>query len=278
MGWRQMMTDDELNESKVRTALRTGWMGRPYSYVKEIGSTNDRLKEIARDPTYPSGAVLLADHQSAGRGRLDRRWEAPHGTSLLFSVLLRPRWPARRAAWLTMLAGLAVAEAIETVAGLSPGLKWPNDVMLEYDGEWRKVCGLLLDVALGPDGIVESAILGVGLNVNQTAAGLPDATALAATSLFVAGGRPISRLSMLTAILERLERRYDAALDGRSPAQPWSERLIMLGRPVQVTAAGSAEALFGMAEATDEWGQLLVRDAAGTLHTIAAGDVTLRGL
>lgn len=273
-----MNTDDELNESKVRAALRTMWLGRPYLYVKEIGSTNDRLKEMARDPTYPAGLVLLADHQSAGRGRLDRRWEAPHGTSLLFSVLLRPRWPARRAAWLTMLAGLAVAEAIETVAGLSPGLKWPNDVMLEYDDEWRKVCGLLLDVALDPDGHVESAILGVGLNVNQPAGGLPDVTTLAATSLFVTGGRPISRLSMLTAILERLERRYDAALDGRSPAQVWSERLITLGRSVQVTASGSAEALFGVAEATDEWGQLLVRDAAGTLHTIAAGDVTLRGL
>ncbi len=75
-----------------------------------------------------------------------------------------------------------------------------------------------------------------------------------------------------------MERRYDAALDGRSPAQAWSERLITLGRSVQVTAAGSAEALFGVAEATDEWGQLLVRDAAGTLHTIAAGDVSLRGL
>src|SRR5690606_23905475 len=101
--------DDALDELAVRAALKTAWLGRPYHYVTSIDSTNNRLRQWAADPAHPSGTVLLADFQSAGRGRMDRRWEAPPGTSLLFSVLLRPRLPAERGAWLVMAAGLAVA-------------------------------------------------------------------------------------------------------------------------------------------------------------------------
>lgn len=275
-----MIPGDELDEEAVRAGLMTVWLGRPYFYVAAVDSTNNRLKAWAADPAYPSGAVLATGYQSAGRGRLDRSWEAPPGTSLLFSVLLRPRWPARRGSWLTMVAGLAVAEAIEAVAGLPARLKWPNDVVLPGErGEtsWHKVSGLLLDVTLNPTGDhLESAILGIGLNVNIPAAALPDA-ATSATSLLVAGGRVVARRPLLVTLLERLERHYDAALDGHSPAADWAGRLITLGRTVEVSAAGSAGRLVGTAEGTDEWGQLLVRDAAGTLHTVTAGDVTLRG-
>jgi BirA family biotin operon repressor/biotin-[acetyl-CoA-carboxylase] ligase len=174
---------------------------------------------------------------------------------------------------------LAVTEAIEDVAGLPARLKWPNDVVLA-DGEgpeWHKVCGLLLDVTLAPGGErLESAIIGVGLNVNTSAAMLPAATT-PATSLLVAGGKPVSRRALLVALLARLERYYDAALDGRSPAEAWAARLITLGRRVMVTAAASAEPLIGTAEGIDAWGQLLVRDDGGALHTVSAGDVTLRG-
>ncbi len=266
---------DDLGEDTVRPALTTKWLGRPYRYAAAVTSTNDLLKQSSA----ASGTVLLAGYQSSGRGRMQRRWEAPPGSSLLFSVLLRPDWPARRAAWLTMLAGLAVAESIESAAGLTVGptvgLKWPNDVVLHRDGEWRKVCGLLLDAALTAGGRVESAVLGIGLNVNIPSDALPDA-ATPPTSLLAAAGRPVPRLPLLIDLLQRLERHYDAAMDGHSPAAAWAERLITLGRDVRVTAAGSAEALAGVAEAVDEWGQLLVRDEAGTLHTIAAGDVTLR--
>ena len=274
-----MEQENELSESAVRAALTTSWMGRPYLYMEQVDSTNERVKGWAADPHYPPGAVLLANYQSAGRGRLDRRWDAPPGTALLLSVLLRPRWPARQGAWLTMLAGLAVAEAIERVAGLPARLKWPNDVVLAVGepAEWAKVCGLLLDATLAPSGEqLESAIIGIGLNVNIPAAALPQ-TASPATSLLVAGGRPVSRRALLVAVLERLERHYDAALDGRSPADAWAGRLVTLGRRVAVTSPGQPAPLAGTAEGVDEWGQLLVRDAAGALHTVAAGDVTLRG-
>ncbi len=274
------MHPDDLTPAAVQADLRTAWLGRAYYYEAKIDSTNDRLKAWAADANYPAGTVLLADYQTAGRGRLDRRWEAPPGTALLFSVLLRPGWPAERGAWLTMLAGLAAAEAIEAVAGLAVALKWPNDVVLRQGDGWGKVGGVLLDAALDGDGRLAQAVVGIGLNVNAPAGALPDPSvtpgALPAAGLLVAAGRPTPRRALLVALLERLEAHYAAADADHSPHAPWNARLITLGQPVRVSAAGSAAPLAGVAEATDAWGRLLVRDAAGTLHTVAAGDVTLR--
>ena len=167
-----------------------------------------------------------------------------------------------------------VVAAIESVAGRPARLKWPNDVVLDHDGAWRKVCGLLLDSTLDPAGRLESAILGVGLNVNIPAEQLPVAP-MPPISLQVAAGRPIARRPLLLALLDRLEQGYDAADAGQSPWAEWNARLITIGQAVRVSA-GSSAALEGLAEGTDEWGQLLVRDAAGRQHVVAAGDVTLR--
>jgi BirA family biotin operon repressor/biotin-[acetyl-CoA-carboxylase] ligase len=269
-----MIEEPELNPAAVGATLTTAWLGRAYRYAAELDSTNDQMKRWAAEGA-PQGAVLLADYQSAGRGRLDRRWDAPQATSLLLSVLLRPAgWPAERGAWLTMLAGLAVAEAIKAVAGLPARLKWPNDVLIEHDGQWRKVCGLLLDATLDGERLA-TAIVGIGLNVNVPAGDLA-AFATPATSLLAAGGRPVARRPLLAALLARLEHAYDAADAGQSPAAAWSARLQTLGQAVTVSAAGSAVPLAGVAEGVDEWGRLLVRDAAGRRHTITAGDVTLR--
>jgi len=269
-----MIEEPDLNPAIVGATLTTQWLGRAYRYAAELDSTNDQMKRWAAEDA-PHGAVWLADYQSAGRGRLDRRWDAPPGTSLLLSVLLRPTgWPAERGAWLTMLAGLAAAEAIERVAGLPSRLKWPNDVLVEHGGQWRKTGGLLLDATLdGPR--LATAIVGIGLNVNVPAAALPD-FATPATSLLAAGERPVARRALLVELLARLEHHYAAAGAGQSPAAAWSARLQTLGQAVAVTAAGSAAPLLGVAEGVDEWGRLLVREATGQLHTVAAGDVTLR--
>jgi BirA family biotin operon repressor/biotin-[acetyl-CoA-carboxylase] ligase len=270
-----MIEEPELNQAIVGAMLTTRWLGRPYRYAAELDSTNEQMKQWAAGGAG-HGAVLLADYQSAGRGRLDRRWDAPPGTSLLLSVLLRPAgWPAERGAWLTMLAGLAVAEAIEGVVGLPARLKWPNDVLIEQAGQWRKTGGLLLDATLDGERLA-TAIVGIGLNVNVPAEALAG-FATPATSLLAAAGRAVARRPLLAALLARLERAYDAADAGQSPAVAWSARLQTLGQAVTVSAAGSAVPLAGVAEGVDEWGRLLVRDAAGQLHTIAAGDVTLRG-
>ncbi len=284
--------NDDLSEAAVGATLTTAWLGRVYRYLPRTGSTNDDLKAwaagIAPAPPLansrpapaspaPHGAVLATGYQSAGRGRLDRRWDAPPDTSLLLSLLLRSGdWPAERGPWLTMLAGLAVAEAIEVVVGLPARLKWPNDVVLAHDEGWRKVCGLLLDTTLDAAGRLETAVVGIGLNVNIPAGQLP-AAITPPTSLLVAAGRVVARRPLLAALLAMLERHYERVAAGHSPAEAWSARLITLGQRVQVTAAGAGTPLVGLAEATDAWGRLLVRDDAGRQHTIAAGDVTLRG-
>ena len=272
-----MMVDD-LRESVVQMALSTRWLGRAYRYFDRIDSTNDRLKAAVEpgDECSPAaGTVFLADYQSQGRGRLNRRWLSPPGASLLLSVLVRPGWPVERAQWLTMAAGLAATEAMETVLQTPVGIKWPNDLVLRLNETWCKVGGLLLEGDVDGNGRLRSAVLGMGLNVNIPSAQLPPAVT-PATSLSVAAGRPISRLSLLTHFLQRLENRYERADAGESPQPTWNRRLVTLGRRVQATHTGAAAQLVGTAVGTDEWGRLQVRDDVGALHLLAAGDVTLR--
>ncbi len=266
---------DELKETAVLTTLTARWLGRTYHCFEQIGSTNDALKDAADDSLLPAGTLFLTDYQSQGRGRLQRRWLAPPGSSLLFSLLFRPNWPPEQAQWLTMLASVAAAEAVEAVTGLSVGVKWPNDLVVLIDGVWHKFSGLLLEGVWGENGRFQHIILGIGINVNIPAGHLPEA-ATPATSLLVATGQTISRLDLLADFLQRLETGYEQAENGQSPQPSWQERLITIGKQVQVTHQGTGQQIGGLAEGCDDRGCLLVRDEAGVLHTIAAGDVTLR--
>jgi len=268
----------DLSASAVTNALTSKWIGGNYQYLESTGSTNDLLKKqvTAGDPAHPPhGTVLLTDYQSQGRGRLDRRWEAPSGTSLLFSILLRPYWLGDRLSWLTMLAGTAIVEAIETETTLSASLKWPNDVVVRRNEIWHKVCGILLEGHIVAEQRLAYAVLGIGINVNIPPELLPN-TAQPSTSLSTVAGRSISRLNLLVTLLRRIEILYDRADRGISPQDDWNRRLITIGQRVEVSGSGQGTPLSGIAEGTGEWGQLLVRDDNGQLHTIVAGDVTLR--
>jgi BirA family biotin operon repressor/biotin-[acetyl-CoA-carboxylase] ligase len=170
-----------------------GRFGRPFLFVETCASTQ-RLLGGARE-----GAVAATDEQTKGRGRLGRSWHAPAGTSLLFSVVLEPRVSPDRLPELSVVAGEAVAEAIAAETGLEPAIKLPNDVLI--DG--RKVAGILAEAS---DGRV---VLGIGINVSQRAEELPDDVATPATSLALEGAA-VDRAVLLAAVLERLERRYDA--------------------------------------------------------------------
>ena len=237
-------------------------------FFDEIDSTNRYLLEHEAD--LAPFTVAVTDFQSAGRGRLQRRWIAPPRTSLLVSVLL---WPSFPPFWLTMIAGLSAVEAVERHADVTVGLKWPNDVMVRStEGKWHKLGGILTEVRSADERV--TAVVGMGLNVNIAAADLPDA-ATPAASLLTATGQRIPREPLLDDWLTAFERNVLSAERGDSPHRRWSQRLITLGQRVQVS--GGAGAVFGVATGTDEWGQLLVRDDAGRLHEVAAGDVTLRG-
>lgn len=263
-----------LNSDSILQKITTKWLGRPVHFRPSVTSTNDLLKEMAAKGA-PAGTMLITDFQSQGKGRLNRRWEAPPGTSLLVSLLFRPNWPAGQAHWLTMIAGIAVVSAVRQETGLAPALKWPNDVMIQVEGQWRKFGGLLLEANI-EDNHLTYAVLGSGLNLNIQPDALPEAFSPAASLLSVSG-HPVDRLSLLKHYLLALEALYETADYGQSPLAAWRDLLITIGKPVRVSGHSLEAPFDGTAEGVDEWGRLLVREDNGRLHTLAVGDISLRG-
>jgi BirA family biotin operon repressor/biotin-[acetyl-CoA-carboxylase] ligase len=183
----------DLSSASVDSVLQ-GRLGRPYTFVEECPSTQRLV-----DPEAPEGTTVATDLQTQGRGRLGRTWEAPTGTALLFSVLLRPEPPMAIWPELSLVAGKAVAAALREQSGVAAELGHPNDVLVET----RKLAGVL------PEATVGRVVLGIGVNVNQTAEDLPTETAKPPTSLRVETGREWPRAPLFAAILLELERRYD---------------------------------------------------------------------
>jgi BirA family biotin operon repressor/biotin-[acetyl-CoA-carboxylase] ligase len=237
-------------------------------FLPETGSTNDEARRLAEEGA-PEGTLVITDHQTAGRGRLDRRWEAPPGSSLLMSLLFRPPLAPTQSSQLTMMCGLAVADAIEIETGLRVGLKWPNDIVVGV----AKLGGILTEIGLRGDRL-DYAVVGIGVNINLDPADLSREMLVPATSLSHELGRSVARRSVLRSLLEAVERRYVALKAGHSPYLEWAARLVTVGQPVAVSVMG--EILEGVAEGVDADGALLIRQKDGGLRTIVAGDVTLR--
>lgn len=261
--------DDALSSERILAGLETRFLGRHLLYLPETPSTNDRLRSLAQEGA-PEGSVVITDYQSAGRGRLGRRWEAPPGECLLLSLLFRPQLAAQQVQRLTMICGLAAVDAIATETGLDAALKWPNDIV----ARGGKLGGILTEVSHQADRL-DYVIAGVGLNVNLDPAALPGRLLAPATSLAHLVGRRVDRLPLLWAFLRSLEARYLALQDGVSPHQEWAERLDTLGQSVTVVTGDRL--IEGLAEGVGADGALLVRQANGQLQTVVAGDVTLRG-
>jgi BirA family biotin operon repressor/biotin-[acetyl-CoA-carboxylase] ligase len=236
----------------------------------ETDSTNRVVLDLAR-AGEPEGVVVVADHQSAGRGRLGRSWQAPRGASLLVTVLLRPRLAVRDAHLVTIAAALAAADACEAVAGVRPGVKWPNDLVVERDGTTRKLAGLLAESIVTGDRL-DAVALGMGLNVRWPAV-LPDDLAPIATALNHESGGDVDREPILDGWLTRLADRYGRLTgDGGADAllAEYRTACVTLGRAVRVELAdGGFE---GTAVDVTSEGHLVV-DAGGERRTVAAGDV-----
>jgi BirA family biotin operon repressor/biotin-[acetyl-CoA-carboxylase] ligase len=259
---------------KLATALANPLVGRQIFTFETIASTNDWLKAQARlNADLGHGSLAVANFQTTGRGRQNRAWFAPPDTSLMQSLFLRLGWASEQVSWVTMMAGVAMAASIESVTGIKVALKWPNDLIVEDVAHgYRKLGGILAE-SNWDDGRLVSVVLGVGLNVNMPAFSLPP-TVPPATSLLLETGQPVSRLALLKAYLHNLDDLLQQANQGISPQPAWLARLVWLGQTVCVRQ-GESE-LIGIAEGVDEWGQLLVRENAGILHTISAADVSLR--
>jgi BirA family biotin operon repressor/biotin-[acetyl-CoA-carboxylase] ligase len=252
-------------ETLARALVRPGSIWRD---VRVLASTPSTNAAVAAESAGPEGLVVVAEHQRSGRGRLDRVWTSPPRAGLTFSVLLRPDVPDVRWSWLPLLAGLAVAEALEDMSGVEVGLKWPNDLLVDE----RKVGGILVERH------GDAAVVGVGINVTTTdeelagVDGLPDG--IAATSLLLADAAVTDRESLLRAVLRALAHRYAGWRESSDPsalASAYAERCTTIDRDVTV-AMPDGSALTGRATRVDDDGRLVVTSADGE-HAVSSGDV-----
>jgi len=231
-------------------------------------STNDDVRGLA-EAGAPDGLVVLADCQTHGRGRLGRRWVSPAGGSLLLSTLLRYSAPVETASHFTMIAGLALLDAIATINGLRGDLKWPNDVLISG----RKVAGILAETQAA-GGRLRYVVVGIGLNVDVDFANDPD-LAQVASSLSQEAGRPIERGPLLVALVRSLSRRYAALVAGASPFDEWAARLTTVGQEIEAEVGDCL--IRGVADSVTPEGALRVRMEDGSRRELLAGDVRLRG-
>ena len=266
-GYRLAEIPDRLGALEIKPLLNTHDVGQVLHCSEELPSTSDLAKELAEQGAA-HGEVVVAERQTAGRGRRGRAWSSPPGKNLYLSVVLRPQLPPQRASELTLVAALAVCDACRQ-AGVEAGIKWPNDVLA---GD-RKLAGILTELAAEPDA-VQWVVVGIGVNLNTGREDFPEELRGVATSVALERGQPVPRALFAAALLSLLEQWLDRHADEGFEAvrRAWRERSVTLGREVRVEADGGE--VVGVAEDLDETGALQVR-AAGRLVRVVAGDVRL---
>lgn len=242
-------------------------VGRQIQVFQETSSTNEVAARLAVDGVA-EGAVVFAEHQSRGRGRLGRAWFGATGKSVLMSLLLRPLLRPPEAARLTIIGAVAIARAVEKLTTIRPSIKWPNDVIV---GE-KKLAGILTEMRAESDRI-HHIVLGIGLNVNQTKTDFPEELRGRCSSFQILTGQMWNRAKVAAALLKELDRDYQRMKEGRfaEAAAEWQSRCATLGRQVAVQFGKSM--IYGRAEAIDGDGALLLRTDSGLLKRILGGDV-----
>ncbi len=256
------MRDSSLAES-ITSDLGTRFVGQRVIYFRRLKSTMEVARREAQQGAA-EGTVIVAEEQTAGRGRIRRPWLSPRG-SIAVSIILYPDTDYLPS--LIMLSSLAAVRSIEAVTGLKLELKWPNDVLING----RKVCGILVQSDVRGNR-VDYAIIGIGINVNFKLSNLPEISPTA-TSLSDELGREVPPLDIIRHLLVEVERVYLNLQAGDSIYEEWRDKLVTLGRPVHVT---SGETVYeGIAESVARDGSLLLRHSDGTSTKIVAGDVTL---
>lgn len=265
-GYRLVEPPDLLTLQEVEPHLRTKLMGRAgYYHFKELTSTNDKAKALAAQGCA-EGTLVVAEAQTAGKGRLGRSWHSPLGSGLYFSLVLRPNFAPYLAPRITLLGGVALCSAVRALTGVEAGIKWPNDVLVKQ----KKVGGILTEMEAEADAI-HHVILGFGVNVNMESCDLPPS--LKATSLMLETGKRQSRAQLMARILLEVEDLWNRLLsEGFGPiADAWRKMSVTLGRLVGVEKQEGV--VVGRAKDIDEEGALLLTDQGGHSHRITYGEV-----
>ena len=269
-GYRLTNPETMYNKRELEQGLKTKTMGQSIYFYEETDTTNNRARELALEGA-PEVTLVVAEKQTAGRGRRGKVWESPLGTGIWMSLVLRPQIMPAEASVLTLLCGLATAEAIEAETGLSAGIKWPNDILING----KKAVGILTEMDCEMSE-VHFVIPGIGINVNT--ASFPPEIAEIATSLYLECGKTVSRRRLVHRVLERLEEHYETFLRTGSFAamlEDYRKHCITLGKEVHVLGR---EPFFAEALDITPEGELLVRRADnGKEEVVFSGEVSIRG-
>ena len=266
--YEEIVTGSIYNETTIADQIHTKWAGKTVHFARETDSTNLWIKRLAKEGA-PEGTLALAEFQSAGRGRLGRSWEVPEGTSVMMSILLRPKFEPQYAPMLTLVMGMAVAKAVKKF-GFDVSIKWPNDVVVSH----KKICGILTEMGVR-DGKIDYAVIGVGINVNIKE--FPEEMADKATSLYLESGKEFDRSQIPGLVMEAFEKYYEkfaATCDLSGLKEEYESILANYNQPVRVLAKEPYE---GVARGITDGGELLVEKTDGTIVAVSAGEVSVRG-
>ena len=273
-GYRLLESPDILSENEILSRLTTEWAGQTLHYFEETGSTNIDAKRYAEEGE-PHGTTVVANMQSAGRGRRGRLWQSPAGSAIYMTIMLKPRFIPDKASMLTLVMALSVADAIAEATGLSAGIKWPNDVVVNK----KKVCGILTEMNAELD-YIQYVVIGVGINVNNNSPEeFPEEIRQTATSLKIESGRQISRAALLERVLAHFEKNYNIftkSLDLSALMEAYDARLLNLNAEVRVLDPKGEYT--GVARGINPAGELLVEKENGEVAPVYAGEVSVRGL
>ncbi|HUO04687.1 MAG TPA: biotin--[acetyl-CoA-carboxylase] ligase [Candidatus Binataceae bacterium] len=247
---------------------RIGWR---IHYFDEIDSTQEAARELAAQGAS-QGVAVIAERQSAGRGRKGRSWHSPPGINLYTTIILRPAMPAADVPQLSLVAGVAAAEALETEAPGLVALKWPNDVWLRG----RKAGGIIAEAVTNSSGGLACVLLGIGLNLNLAAADIPVELQDRATSLRIATGRRCDRIEIAKSLFSRLNTRYMEILAGGFAAvrPAWERYSALTGR--RVTLVDGEHGRTGIVRGIDADGALML-ETGGGIERIVAGEISVEG-
>ncbi|WP_078546125.1 biotin--[acetyl-CoA-carboxylase] ligase [Litchfieldia alkalitelluris] len=268
-GYQITSKPDKISSNEIQLGLQTKILGRSIVFEEVVSSTQKLAHKLAYDGAE-EGTIIVTEQQTEGRGRLDRKWFSPKYTGIWMSLILRPNIPPTSAPQLTLLAAVAVAQAIQEVTGLEPDIKWPNDILLSG----KKVVGILTELQAESDRI-NSVIIGIGINVNQSKLDFPEEINGVATSLSIAKGEKVNRSYLVQILLLKLEHLYLTYLENGFHAIKllWESYAINIGE--QILARTLHGTIKGRALGITDDGVLKLETSDGEIHYIYSADIEI---
>ena len=270
-GYRLAQMEEVFGQHELESRMGTKWAGHPVAFFEALDSTNIRAK-LEAERGAPEGTLVVADMQTAGRGRRGRGWSSPAGVNAYFTLILKPDFEPGKASMLTLVMALAVAEGITETCGVEACIKWPNDIVIGG----KKVCGMLTELSVQQE-YIQHVVIGAGVNVGLQEF-VPE-IADTATCLERECGRKVPRAQLIANIMKAFETYYEKfleTLDFSELKRPYDERLVNCGREVRVMDPKGEYT--GISKGIDSTGELLVERPDGSETAVYAGEVSVRGI